>query len=92
MWTTVNIGTIDYTNDRNALEAITLGVPLEMQGAIASKATTKYAWDAFKKTHLGVDRVHLAKANMLQREFNSLKFKDGESIDDFGICITNLAN
>ena len=88
----VNIGTIDYTDDRNALEAITLGVSLEMQGVIMSMVTAKYAWDALKKMHLDVDRVCLVKENTLQRKFNSLKFKDGESIDDFGIRITNLDN
>ncbi|XP_066377809.1 uncharacterized protein [Miscanthus floridulus] len=63
-----------------------------MQGAISNKATAKIAWEALKKTHLGVDRVRLAKANTLRREFDSLKFKDGESVDDFGIRITDLAN
>jgi hypothetical protein len=88
----VNIGTIDYTDDRNTLEVITLGMPLEMQGAILNKATAKIAWEALKKMHLGVDQVHQAKANTLLREFDSLKFKDGESMDDFSIRITDLTN
>ncbi|XP_066387635.1 uncharacterized protein [Miscanthus floridulus] len=92
LWTAVNVGTTDYTDDRNALEVIALGVPLEMQGAISNKATAKISWEALKKTHLGVDRVRLAKANTLRREFDSLKFKDGESVDDFSIRITDLAN
>ena len=54
-----------HIGDRNALEAIALGVPPEMQGVIASKATTKIAWDTLKKTHLGVDRVRQAKAKTL---------------------------
>jgi hypothetical protein len=67
LWTVVNVGTIDYTDNRNALEAIALEVPPEMQGAIANKATAKVARDASKKTHLSVDRVRLARANTLQR-------------------------
>jgi hypothetical protein len=33
-----------------------------------------------------------AKANTLQCEFDLLWFKDGESIDDFGMHITDLIN
>ena len=92
LWTAVNDGTADFADDRNALEAIALGVPPEMQGGIASKATAKLAWDSLKMQHLGVDRVRQAKANTLRREFDSLRFKDGESVDDFGVRITDLAS
>jgi hypothetical protein len=69
IWTAMNIGSTDYTDDRNALEEIALRVPPEMQGAIASKATAKIMWDTLKKTHLGVERVCQAKATTLRREF-----------------------
>ena len=74
------------------MEAIALGVPEEMHGSIARKATAKEAWDSLKKMHLGVDRVRQAKANTLRREFNALRFKDGESVDDFAIWITDVAS
>jgi hypothetical protein len=85
LWMAVNVGTTDYIDNRNALEVIALEIPPEMQGAIASKATAKIAWDALKKIHLSVNRVQQAKANMLKREFDSLRFKDGEFVDDFDI-------
>lgn len=69
LWTAMNIGSTDYTNDRNALEEIALRVPPEMQGAITSKATAKIMWDALKKTHLRVEQVCQAKATTLRREF-----------------------
>jgi hypothetical protein len=92
LWTAVNVGTNDFIDDCNALDAIALGVPSKLRGSIASKATTKLAWDSLKKTHVGVDGVRQAMANTLRHEFDSLKFKDGESIDDFGVRITDLAN
>jgi hypothetical protein len=88
----VQVGAIDYIDDRNALEAIALGVPEEMHGCIARKATAKEAWDSLKKMHLRVDRVRQAKANTLRREFDALRFKDGESVDDFAIRITDVAS
>ena len=92
LWETVQVGAIDYIDDRNALEAITLGVPEEMHGSIARKAIAKEAWDSLKKMHLGVDRVRQAKANTLRREFDALRFKDLESVDDFAIRITDVAS
>jgi hypothetical protein len=90
-WEAVTVGTVDFIEDRNALEAIALGLPEELHGSIARKATAKAAWDALKKVHLGVDRVRQAKANTLHREFDALKFKDGESVDDFAVRITDMA-
>jgi hypothetical protein len=54
-WMAVNANTTDYIDDHSALEAIAPRVPPKMQGAIASKATTKIAWNTLKKTHLDVE-------------------------------------
>jgi 4-aminobutyrate aminotransferase-like enzyme len=82
----------DFADDRNALETIAFGVPPELQGSIARKPTAKAAWDSLKKTHLDVDRVSQARANMPRQEFDTLQFKDAELVDDFGARITDLAN
>lgn len=42
--------------------------------------------------NVGVERVSKAKANTLCREFESLKFRDRETVDDFGIRINNIAD
>lgn len=63
LWTAVNVSTNDFIDDCNALEAIALGVPPELRGSIASKATAKLAWDSLKRRHLGVDGVRQAMAN-----------------------------
>jgi len=34
----------------------------------------------------------LTKANTLQREIDTLKFKDGETADKFGVCINGIVN
>ena len=78
LWEAVNVGTADFVDDRNALEAITLELPEELHGSMANKATAKAAWDEIKKMHLGVDRVRQAKANTLRRQFQDLRFKDGD--------------
>ena len=45
-----------------------------------------------KKTHLGIHWLRQTRANALLREFNSFKFKDRESVDEFGIHITDVTN
>jgi hypothetical protein len=42
--------------------------------------------------NVGVDRVCKAKASTLKREFDSLTFKVGESIDDFGMRLSQITN
>lgn len=74
------------------LEVISKAVPAEMMGTMANKASAMIAWDAIRQMHVGVERVHKAKANTLRREFDSLKFRDRETIDNFAIRIHNIDN
>ncbi|CAD6339154.1 unnamed protein product [Miscanthus lutarioriparius] len=50
----------------------------------------KEAWEVVKTMRLGADRVKDVNAQKLMQEFENIKFKEGESIDDFGMCINNL--
>jgi cell fate (sporulation/competence/biofilm development) regulator YlbF (YheA/YmcA/DUF963 family) len=40
--------------------------------------------------HLGANRVKDDNAQKLLKEFENIGFKEGETIDDFGMRITNL--
>jgi hypothetical protein len=88
----VIVGTTDYTEDRLALEVIAKAVPSELMGSIASKPSAMAAWESLVLRNVGVDRVHKAKASTLKREFNSLAFEAGESIDDFGTRLSRITN
>jgi hypothetical protein len=92
LWDTVNVGTGEFTDDRNALEALCKAVPPELQGVLANKAMAKEAWDALKTRHLGIDRVHKVKAQTLRQEFNVITFKEGESIDNFSCRLTKITD
>jgi len=50
----------------------------------------KEAWEVVKTMRLGADRVKDVNAQKLMQEFENIKFKEGESIDDFGMRINNL--
>jgi hypothetical protein len=92
LWLTVKEGSEDYTEDRMALEVITKAVPPEMICSIASKPTVKAAWDSITLCNIGVDRVWKAKVSSHKREFDTLTFHDGESVDDFGTRIRQITN
>jgi hypothetical protein len=87
LWTTANEGTSDYTEDHMGLEVISKAVPVEMMGSI-----TKAVWESIILRNVRVDRVRKAKASTLKSEFNSLTFHDDESMDDFGMRISQIMN
>ena len=58
---------------------------------LIGKGSAKAAWEAIKLQHQGNDRVRETRARRLRTEFETISFKDGERIDDFGLQITNLA-
>jgi hypothetical protein len=92
LWLAVMLGTRDVTEYWMALEVLTKAIPVEMMGTIASKPTAKIAWDVIKVMNIGVERVRKVKAGTLWREFDALKFHDGESVDDLGIRINRIIN
>jgi hypothetical protein len=88
LWTAVNEGTFDYTEDCMALEVISKVVPVEMMGSISSKPSAKATCESIILCNIGVDRVCKAKASTLMREFDFLAFLHGESVDDFNARIS----
>jgi hypothetical protein len=92
LWDAVIVGTTDYTEDRLTLEVIAKAVPPELMGSIASKPSAMAAWKSLVLRNVGVDRVRKAKTSTLKREFDSLTFEAGESIDDFGTRLNRITN
>lgn len=58
--------------------------------SIAEKRTAKDAWNAIKTVSLGADKVKAARAQTLKGEFESLKMKETEQLDDFYMKLNNL--
>ena len=40
--------------------------------------------------HIGSDRAKKAMAQLLKQEYANLKFKDGEMVEDFSLCLQML--
>ena len=90
LWDAVQTGTAKRSDDRLALEAILRGLPPEMAPTLASKATAKEAWDTAKTMRLGVARIREAKLATISKQYNDIRFADGETVDDFAMRISNM--
>ncbi|XP_074336066.1 uncharacterized protein LOC141673234 [Apium graveolens] len=77
--------TVEERKDKIALAAVYQGIPEDLLLSIAEKTTAREAWEAIKTMCLGADRGKKAKVQTLKAEFESLKMKDAEQLDEF--CI-----
>jgi hypothetical protein len=83
---------IEYHDDWLAFTAILYAVPLEILASLATKRSAQSAWEAIKSHRIGVQRVRDANADQLRKEFDHIRFKDGESVNDFSMHLTRLTN
>ena len=91
IWEVIDPGTNPKrSQDRQAMSGLLRSVPREMWQSLAARKTVKEAWEAVKLMRLGADRVKEVNAQKLMEDFENIKFKEGESIEDFGMRITNL--
>lgn len=63
-----------------------------MVSALAVKDTAHEAWEAIRMMRVGVNRVREATAQHLRKEFEQISFKNGESLNAFGMRITGIVN
>ncbi|CAD6221564.1 unnamed protein product [Miscanthus lutarioriparius] len=91
IWHVIDPGTnVKRSQDRQAMSALLRSVPKEMWQMLGNHKTVKEAWEAVQTMHLGADRVKEVNAQKLLQEFENIAFRDGETIDQFGMRITNL--
>jgi hypothetical protein len=59
---------------------------------LAVKDCAKTAWETIKTMRLGSERIREAKAQTRRREYEELRFKSGESAEDFALRLTAVIN
>src|SRR6266542_2235195 len=92
LWDAVNLGDVNDHKDRLALTALLRAVPPELVRTLAARDNAKAAWDTLKTLRVGDDRVREAKAQVRRWEFDQMRFKDGESIEEFALRLKTLVN
>ncbi|XP_051143410.1 uncharacterized protein LOC127259838 [Andrographis paniculata] len=68
---------------KSARAFIFQGLPEDVLLQVAKKKTAKEVWDSLKLCYLGADRVQRARLHTLKSEFEALRMKEGETIDEF---------
>lgn len=76
--------------DKRALAIIYQGVADEILLTVADKKTSKDVWEAIKTLCLGAEKVRKAKSQTLKSEFEALKMKETEALDDFCMRLNGL--
>ena len=82
----------DLKKSKQALAFLFQAIPEEMVLQMASYTDPKQVWDGLKIRYLGVDRVRTARLATLKRELESLRMKEGETVDEFATKLSGLAS
>ena len=75
-----------------ALALLFQSIPEALILQVGELETAKKVWDAVKTRHVGADRVREARLQTLMSEFDHLKMKDNDSIDDFVWKISEISS
>ncbi|XP_074327223.1 uncharacterized protein LOC141665139 [Apium graveolens] len=81
---------VEEKMDKQALTIIYQAIPDDTLLAVDEKKSCKEAWTALKTLSKGADKVKQVKAQTLKAEFEALKMKDTEHIDDFCMRLNGL--
>ena len=66
-----------------AIALLFQAIPEALVLQVGELDTAKKVWDAIRMRHIGAERVKEARLQTLMAEFDRLKMKDSENIDDF---------
>jgi hypothetical protein len=75
-----------------ALATIYQAIPEGTLFLLSQKKTAKSAWEALRTMHIGDQRLRDAKLQTLRLEFEGLRMKETESVDDFAVRLTTIVN
>ena len=85
LWNAVDKGTDNEEDDISALKAIFAAVPVEYRESLGAKNSAKEACEVIAAMRVGSDRAKKTTAQLLKQEYATLKFKNGESVEDFSL-------
>ena len=78
--------------DNKALGLIQQGLRESIFPKISSAESSKKAWGTLETCYQGVTKVKNVKLQNLRRDFENLKMKDNETIDNFITQVMNIVN
>lgn len=86
VWDIIETDTVEEADDEKnnmAMALLVQSIPEAVVLQVGELDTAKKVWDAVRTRHTGADRVKEARLQTLMAEFDRLKMKDNETIDEF---------
>ncbi|KAG7599681.1 GAG-pre-integrase domain [Arabidopsis suecica] len=91
VWEAVEPGSTDVDKNNMASALLLQSIPESLTLQVGKLDSAKKIWDAIKSRNLGADRVKDARLQTLMGEFERIKMKDSEKIDEFAGRISELS-
>lgn len=92
VWEVVDAESLDGDKNDMATALLFQSIPEALILQIGRLDTAKKVWDAIKARHMGAERVREARLQTLMAEFDRLKMKTTETIDDFGGKLSEISS
>ncbi|XP_013601634.1 uncharacterized protein LOC111209030 [Brassica napus] len=92
VWEAIETKTASIKKNDLALALLFQSIPETLILQVGELDKAKQVWEAIKARYVGAERVKEARLQTLMIEFNRLKMKETESIDDFGGKLSELAS
>ncbi|XP_022008427.1 uncharacterized protein LOC110907809 [Helianthus annuus] len=92
VWEAIEPGSTDEEKNNMAVVLIFQSIPESMIMQIGDLDSPKAIWDAIKSRNVGADRVKEARLQTLATEFDNLRMKETEAIDDFAGKLSCIAS
>lgn len=83
---------INLKKNNAAIVYLYQAMPEDLVLQVANLTSAKAIWDSLKARFVGIDRVKKARLATLKNEFELLKMKDSETIDEFAGRLTAVAS
>lgn len=83
VWEVVETESDNIKKNNMAMALLFQSIPETLILQVGELDTAKKVWEAIKARHMGADRVREARLQTLSGEFDRLKMKETDTIDDF---------
>ena len=92
VWELIETEEGDVKKNNMAMALLTQSIPESLVLQIGGLDTAKKVWEAIKTRHMGADRVKEVRLQTLMSDFDRLKMKDSETIDEFSSRISEISS
>ena len=92
VWEVIEHDSDDSEKNNLATALLFQSIPETLILQVGELDKAKQVWEAIKSRHMGADRVREARLQTLMSEFDRLKMKDNDKIDDFVGKISEISS